>query len=700
MIHGAEYYPETENPQNFDTEFHVICKDMVDEDGNVLVSGDKTEVEAKFVVNRIRRLMTDGFQVFDKVKNQMRPIEFRDIVILVRNTKSTAPVIEKIFDDNGMPVYTDVGHSYLGALEIQTVMAFLQIIDNPEQDIPLIATLRSPMWDFSAEELAEIRNGKKGGCFFEALENAAESGNSKAKYFVDELKKLRRMSEYSGVVELLCCIYYDFGYYAYVGSLNHGAERQGNLNVLLEQATSFEQTKLSGLFSFMNYIETMRAQGGDFVPAKPFGEGADVVRIMSIHKSKGLEFPVVFLLDTAHRFNMTDASKSVIWDGVGGIGAGFVDTQMRVKYPTLPQLFVGMKMKEDFLSEEMRLLYVALTRAQEKLIITSTFRADEKSWKSPVWDDNNCVSVPYVRGATSYREWLVAAFMRHPCAAVLRDYCGISDGVAVTKENFDMEVFVHESPTVFEQSCDAPMGAEAELCQLQEDAVDELKRKFDYVYPGQAFEKLPVKLSVSEVKRMQSDDEGFVPTLEVLKSDGLADSEGISGAEKGTVVHFVMQMLNPLEIDSEKDVEVAVLKMQNEKIIDESQAGVVDCSKIAEFFLSPVGQRLKSAPRRENEFSFYTKVPASEIFGEETEGEILLQGTMDCFFVEDSGRCVLIDFKTDRVISEASAKVASEKYRVQMKYYKQALKEILGTAVDECYLYFLECGAFVEMNDA
>ena len=698
LMHGAEYYPQDGCNRDFDTEFHVICKDVTDDDGQVVEALDKTEVEARFAVKRINEMRRDGFKVFDKEKNIMRSIEFRDIVILVRNPRSTAPIIEKVFDDCGIPVYTEVGHSYLGAQEIQTVMAFLQIIDNPRQDIPLIAVLRSPMWDFTPEELAEVRNSRKGGCFFDALVQSAEDGNAKAADFIEKLNGLRRSAEILSVDRIIYSIYYDFGYFAYVGSLKRGAERQANLRLLVEHATDFERTKLSGLFSFMNYIETMRAEGGDLVPAKTFGEGADVVRIMSIHKSKGLEFPVVFLMDTAHRFNLSDASKSVIWDGIGGMGAYFVDTKMRVKYSTLPRFFVGMELKSAFLSEEMRLLYVALTRAKEKLIITSTFRAGEKSWMTPVWDEKGCVALPYVRNSGAYREWLVSAFMLHPDAKELRDFCGISEDVAKAQSDFGMSVFVHQSPEEFdvEYLQDAQIAYED---SAEEAFFDELKKKFDFVYPNDNLGTLPVKLSVSEVKRMQAEEGDFVPLLEQLRTEEVADIKNISGAERGTVIHFVMQMLDPKAVNSAEDVERTVGELQNNGVLSRAQAKVVDCEKIADFFESAMGQRLKNAVRCETEFSFYTRASAAEIYGEGTSGEVLLQGTIDCFFVENNGHTVLLDFKTDVVKSEEAVKKAARRYVVQMKYYKKALEEILEASVDECCLYFLECGVFVDMNE-
>ncbi len=697
LVRGAEY-PELEDKGIYDTEFHMICQEAESEDDAYEKEVfDKTELEAKVAAMRICDIIKEGMPVFDKDLGAVRPAKYRDIVVLMRNTKKTAPVFEKVFEESGIPVYTEVGRSYLGALEVQTVLAFLQIIDNPRQDIPLIATLRSPMWRFDAETLANIRGQKRDGCFFEALVFAAENGNDLAAEFVAELEAFRQMAEWAGIDKLIHSIYYDYGYYAYVGSLDHGRERQANLRLLMERAAEFESTKMSGLFGFMNYIDTLREEGGDMTPAKAFGDSEDVVQIMSIHKSKGLEFPVVILADTAHKFNITDASKSIIWDEQGGIGAEYADTHLRVRYSSLPKTLVGYQLKQDMVSEEMRLLYVALTRAREKLIITSTFKLGEKVWKSPVWDAQFHAAHGYIRGASSYREWLAAAFMSHPDGGILREYCDIPDTVANRDTDFGIKVYLHENPYEITEVLAEQKQAENMDFEKGQDAAEEVQKRLEFEYPDKELGEMPIKLSVSEVKRMQTDDGEFVPLLEELKTSDMIGLGEVRGAERGTVVHFVMQMADPRKINTADDVEVLVERLVEEKIISRSQGDAVDCKKVADFFVGSMGQRLKAAVRRENEFSFYTQASADEIYGNGSSTTILLQGTMDCFFVESDGNVVLLDFKTDRVSREGATLVAKKRYATQMKYYKKALGEILERSVDECYLYFLECGELVPM---
>ncbi len=696
LVQGAIPYNEHTDTPLCSTEFYLISRDT--KDGTRFDGEEKFELEARVAADRIKDLISGGMQVFDKEMNGMRPITYRDIVILMRKTKDIAPVFERVFSESGIPVYSDVGHSYLGSLEIQTVLAFLQIIDNPRQDIPLIAVMRSPMWGFTPAHLAKMRSECHEGCFYDVVIHAKEAGDKKAEEFIRALEGLRRMAENSGVDKLIHSIYYDFGYYAYVGSLSSGKERQANLRVLMERATEFEHTKMSGLFSFINYIDTMIAEEKDMTPAKAFGEGDNVVRLMSIHKSKGLEFPVVVLACTANKFNTTDVSKAVVWDENKGIGMEYVDTRMRVRYPTLSKTVVGMKIKKDMISEEMRLLYVALTRAREKLIITANYRSNESVFKKIIRYSDGSIPKAYIRSRSNYREWLVAAFLSHPDAVELRNFCDIPESMAEKCASFDLKTCVYEYADDVPPITSVITEGTKQSLQSFDRIAEQVKERLSYTYANDKESRLPVKLSVSEVKRMQADEAEYVPLIEPLRNSELIDLGEISGAERGTVVHFVMQWLKPDEINSAEDVKLCIDKMVAEQIITKAQSESVDCGKIAVFFASEIGQRMKKATRCEKEFSFYTRESADEIFGGDARGDILLQGTIDCFFMEDDGTVVLLDYKTDRAKTREDAETLAKKYDVQMKYYKRALADILGKEPDETYLYFMDCGEFIAVE--
>ena len=696
LIQGAEY-PEVLPEKQFESELHMICRDgEQEEDTETEEITDKTELEARIAVKRIKEITNGEITVFDKTTGECRKAEYRDIVILMRNTKSTAPVFERVFEENNIPVYTDIGKSYLGSVEVQTVLSFLQIIDNPLQDIPLIAVLRSPIWNFSNAELADMRSKCRSGYFYDALIRSATEGNEKAEEFIAKLDDLRKRAEYAGVDELIRCIYYEYGYYAYSGATGRGSERQANLRLLFERAAEFEHTRLSGLFSFMNYIETIRSADDDLTPAKVFGEGENVVRIMSIHKSKGLEFPVVILADTSHRFNTEDMKKNVLWHEDAGIGMDYTDVQLRVRYPSLPRTLISMKAKQEMRSEEMRLLYVALTRAREKLIILATFSGREKNWREPMWDADGKTLLSYVKGSQCFRDWITAALMRHPGAKEMREYCGIEESSVLSDVKFGLSVFMYENPKKISECI---MSEITEKAVIEEDGIlfsDEINERLNYAYPHAELSDIPVKMSVSEVKRMQADDGEFVPLIESLRTSEISEVGKVMAAERGTVTHFVLQYADEHKIKSVSDVERLLVEMKNERIITERQAESIRCNDISRFFASELGERMRKADRVEKEFSFYTEADAAEIYRNDSSGKVLLQGTIDCFMINDS--CItLLDFKTDNVHSREEAEERAKKYAVQMKYYKKGLSEILGRRVDECYLYFLNIGEAVEM---
>lgn len=689
LIQGAEY-PEIDDNLKLSTEFHLICNNVPKAE-----APDKLELEARVAAKRISEMIDSKMPVFDKNSGTLRGIEYRDIVVLMRNTKTAAPVFEEVFGEYGIPVYTERGRSYLSSPEVQTVLAFLQIIDNPRQDIPLIAVMRSPIWGFSPEDLAKIRTAMRRGNFIDAVSFAAENGNKAAADFLFELEKLRERAEFTGVDRLIHTIYYEYGYYSYAGSMNRGTERQANLRLLFERAAEFENTRMSGLHSFMNYIETIKNQGDDLTPAKTFGDGDNVVRIMTIHKSKGLEFPVVILSDTAHEFNLKEFEKNILWNGDAGIAADFVDTKMRVRYPSPARLRVISEAKQALVSEEMRLLYVALTRAREKLIITATYK-ETKTGFSPILTDCAKRAKPvYIKSKKCFRDWLMAVLMTHPDAFSIREHLGFPENIVNRDADFDLTAVVYKEwtdvPDMVQTARDSQALPEAEYTEN----ADEVKERLEYTYPDMRLGSIPVKMSVSEVKRMQTEEE-YIPLLDELKTRDVAQLTAVTGAEKGTVVHFIMQLVNPKEVNSAEDIRLLIERLEAEKIITPAQAKAIDAEKIYRFFESSIGKRLKMAERVEREFSFYTKAPVSEIYPDGGSGEILLQGTMDCFFVE-KGRVVLLDYKTDRVNTRAEAETRAKKYAVQMKYYKQALSEVLEKSVDECWLYFMECGEFVEM---
>ena len=338
-------------------------------------------LEARIVANRIKELLSnkDGkvFKVLDKGTGEYRPVTYKDIVILLRATKNWSEVFLDELGAEGIPVYADTGSGYFESIEIRTIMSLLKVIDNPMQDIPLIALLRSPIMSFSAEDLTNIRLVDKDKYFYENIISISKEEFDcekelieKCNIFLERLSVWRKKSIYTPIDEFIWYLYTDTAYYGYVGAMPNGVLRQANLRILFQRAKQYEQTSFKGLFNFINFINKLRKSSGDMGSAKVLGENEDVVRIMSIHKSKGLEFPVVFVCGSGKQFNLMDLNNNILYHEELGFGPELVDLDKRVSYPTLPKEAIKQRIRLETLSEEVRILYVAFTRAKEKLIIT------------------------------------------------------------------------------------------------------------------------------------------------------------------------------------------------------------------------------------------------------------------------------------------------------------------------------------------
>lgn len=678
---GAEYPPARER----DDETEIIIADV--NDGR----GVSRTVEAGIVAARIKKLVCeDGMLVFDRDLQKMRPIEYRDIALLMRGKKRAGEYADAM-SALGIPVYTEAGNSFLNTVEVQTVLSFLQIIDNPYQDIPLLAVLRSPMFGFTADELSHIRAPHRSGNFYTALKAASEGGNARAADFIEKLTRLRELSEDTSVDTLIWYILNDFGYYFAAGAMENGSLKQSNLRLLQSHAADFERTRLCGLFNFMNYLETLKTSGADLTPAKELENNA--VQIMTFHKSKGLEFPVVILADTFAKFNF-DSSASIVWHEEYGIGLDYVDTDRRIRYPSMPKLVVGAQIKREALSEEMRLLYVAMTRAKEKLIIFCGHGGRNKKLSLAVKADD-ALTESYVKSCMCCRDWILPA--------VLDDVGDFDEKTEAGKAPKAADGFASSVYVIQNADISNPFSSE-----VYEDRTDKAVCEFDrvkleerlaYVYPHTELGKIPAKMSVSEIKRSQmADDDVYVPKLSDIEDITLKRPSAEEGRERGTVTHFVMQHLDINASDTPELVSRQIEKMIDEGMLTREQAQAVDAEAAARFFGSEIGKRLKAADEVRREFKFYIELPAAELYPDAASGggTILLQGVVDCFFTEGDG-IVILDYKTDNVSGERVYRRA-EHYRVQLDYYARGLTQILGKPVTGKYLYFLNCDETVEIS--
>lgn len=692
LVLGADY-PRVEDESGFATE--LLLTDTAVDEKKSLSTDESLVYEARSIARRIRQ-MTDHAEVMvtDKQSKKLRPAELRDIVILIRNAKKVSAVLEEALQREGIPSYSASGQTYLSSQEVLTALSFLQIVENPRQDIPLIAVLRSPIFGFHAGELAEIRAARKKGTFFEAMQ-AFAAQNEKTARFLHTLNDYRAAAAHTTVDAMLWRLYRELGYYHIAGTMDNPVIRQANLRLLYERAAEFERSNLQGgVTRFLAYIDAMRSRNKDMKAARVLGENDNVVRIVTMHKSKGLEFPIVFVAGMSKKFNTEDTRKNILWNSELGFGLNCVDTERRIKYPSLPMNMLKMKINRDLRSEEMRLLYVALTRAKEKLILSATLDTSKTGWKSAAFTPDGAPVQAFNCSVGKMRDWLLAALASHADAQVLREYVSApADGESAFPLQITMTSWreLAEEPLRPEQSCQNVSETETAILP------DDLRARLEYRYPHRSYGDIPVKLSVSEIKQRQMPEGEHIPLLNALVDKTLKKTDEVTGTERGVITHFVLQHMVDENTDTMEQIQQQLTQMTAEGMITQQQQEAVSAQSLFQFYQSDIGQRMKCA-KRQKEYKFYMEIPAHDIFpsAQIQDGQnILLQGVVDCFFEEDDG-LVVLDYKTDHVSAEYAPQ-AAQHYHEQLKYYAEGLSRIFQKPVKKKYIYFLHCGKTVEL---
>lgn len=681
---------------------------------------DSIQCEARVAAKRIKELIAgggSGFLVLDKDTRKYRPAQYKDIVILMRTTKNWADVFAEELSIHGIPVYTDTGSGYFRTIEISTILSLLQIIDNPLQDIPILAVLRSPIAGFNTEELIDIRLCDREVTFFEAMIKAAAMEGelaTKSAEFIERLNRWRDKSLYLSTDELIWYLYNDTGYYSFVGAMPGGVNRQANLRMLFDRARQYEESSFKGLFNFINFVNKLKGSQGDMGSAKTLGEKDDVVRIMSIHKSKGLEFPIVFVCGAGKGFNLTDASKGILLHHDLGIGPDFIDYKRRIWYPSIFKQALKYKIRLESLSEEMRILYVAFTRAKEKLIITGAVNDPVKSaakWKGGSGSKAQKVPEFDILKGKCYMDWICMALMRHPEGQLAEklgiEQPGLYDGNDSSR--WDIRLWDREEvlrDIRLEEHNEEELIGEVALtaAEVPADTHNEIIKRLEWRYPYSAYEKLPVKVTVTELKRYfdtEAADEYQMQAAPSIKRRPrfLEESAAMTAAEKGSLMHFVLQ-----HIDFNGEVSGTGIRKQIEgmvavQLLTEVQAQNVDSQKIYKFMQSALGKRMLEARELYREVPFTMEVECAEVFGdipaEGNGGEaIVLQGIIDCYF-EEEGKLILVDYKTDYVPGGELEQI-KEKYRIQLEYYSRALTQITGREVAGKYIYLFWTDSVIE----
>ena len=641
---------------------------------------EKEEIEAKFVAEKIKNIISSEIFIKDK-KEGYRKVRYRDIVILLRSTSKLAPIYEKELIKKNIPVFSDASNEYLDTIEIQTITNLLKILDNPIDDIALVSILRSKIGQFTDNEIAEIRLCKKDTNFYDSLKESKEKLKNPLKNkvinFLNNLDIWRKESEYLDLSELIWKIYVDTGYYSYVGMMQNGTLRQANLKMLFERAKEYEKTSFKGLFNFIRFLEKLKLKNNDMQSAKIIGENEDVVRIMSIHKSKGLEFPIVFLSSTSKRINMQDLNSNILLHEDIGIGPQYINYEKMIEYSTSAKDAIKIVLKEENIAEEMRILYVALTRAKEKLIITGVTNDYDKEIEQKkeilkIYNlKNEKINPIILKKYISYLDWLELVIQTGRLKDLIK--VNVYSKTDIAKIEKEEEIKIREFD--FNKPID----------------LEKYEREFNWEYENEFLTKLPVKTTVSKIKELENDilDVERLQNKEIgiaeITPDFMKEEEKISSARKGTLMHLFLQKLDLSKNYKISDLEIELKNLVYKNIINENEAEFINLKQIEYFMNSDLAKKLRKSNKIEKEKPFCTKLKAKEIFSEAKDETILVQGIIDLYAILDN-KIILVDYKTDYITDE---KIFIKKYSNQLRIYKKALEDALNKEVSEVYIYSL-----------
>lgn len=732
---GAEY-PETDDDRCGELLLVDSGEEISDDVPEELVIVQARELEARAVAEKIRELTDNETGMMISDKGNLRRATCGDVVILLRTMSGWSDVFVRVLNDNGIPAVADLQSGYFDAPEVKLMLDYLHIIDNPQQDIPLAAVLHSPMVGLTSEEMAlimaeyqatpELVEQPK---FYRGYRYYLEYGQNvvlkgKLNALEEQLVRFRFLSVHLSVQELLRRILTETGYDKIAAAMPGGKVRRGNLEQLAQKAADYAKTSYSGLFNFIRYIEHLQKYEVDFGEAAD-GEHADAVRVMSIHRSKGLEFPIVFVSGLAKPFNHQDSNARVLLHPDLGITADCIDLETRVRTKTLQQKVFARRMRLDSLGEELRVLYVALTRAKEKLILTACDKNPEKRWEKYVAvGEEERTALPYlwISSAGSYLDWVMMGLIRPQqlwkletvsLNRLLMTEVHAQTGMADQREEFEQ----WEAGKVY-------------LPEVRK----ELIRRMEYGYPFADQMDMHVKLSVSELKalRWESEEAAYLYRLEPEREDGAehyvvgeetaeksqertvefgaaqvaqfevgsaqsmnSRKDRLRGAERGTFLHRILERLDFTDVDSAIAVDEQLKDMCWNGILDEDDLSRVSLAPISRFLGQNLAKRMTKAAENgklHRESRFVMGVPADEIGGAYQGDEmILVQGMIDCWFEEEDG-LVIVDYKSDRVDPKNGERQLIDRYKVQLEYYRRALTQSTGKRVKECRIYSFALG--------
>ncbi|MCG7334300.1 helicase-exonuclease AddAB subunit AddA [Sporosarcina sp. ACRSM] len=679
-----------------------------------------SQAEARFMIRKIQALLESGAEVTDAFSDKKRPIEYRDIVILMRSMTWSGEIAEE-FKLAGIPVYAELSHGYFDALEVMIMLNTLRVIDNPYQDIPLASVLRAPFIGMTENELAQVRLTAKNEPFYEALKRFYTTGGAgiasqtqpKLQRFFNQFEDWRNLSRRGSLSELIWQVYADTHYYEMVGAMPNGKQRQANLRALHDRAIDYEKTSFRGLFRFLRFVDRMRRRGDDLGAARSLSEKENVVRIMTIHSSKGLEFPYVFIAGAGRKFNKMDFNEPYLFDQHFGLAVKAIDPDNRIMYTSLPFLAMKEKKELEMRAEEMRVLYVAMTRAKEHLEIIASVKDIEKTivkWQDAQLIEPGQMLPEYTRSrANGYMDWIGPAIARH---ADFDKFGVIPSGQLVddsSKWQIDALPLSALTESIDETEDSSTSPTEVQVIEKADDAIlAEVQRRFDARYPFQASVAKRSKQTVSELKRialleLQSDEDPFTDKSPGVSNAYLHDrpafmqSKALSAAEIGTAMHTIMQHIDIRQENDAVQVADCVKELTARQLLTMEEAEMVDTQTIVHFFGTPIAKRLMESEQVMRELPFTYAYDGAD-------GDYqILQGIADCLFKEPDG-WVLLDYKTDRIQGrfESDGAIDAEmhkRYGIQLNLYRQAIEEIVDIDIKEMVLYLFDGDRTVRIRE-
>ena len=678
---GADYYVPVLGRE---AEFHFISVENTPDE-----VFDRTRVEADFVTGMVRKMLDEGYPVQNE-DGTLRPVRPEDIVLLMRSPGSRMAEYSAAMSHCGVPFAGGESEPFFEALEISTVYSLLQIVDNPRQDVPLIAVLRSPLYGFTPDLLATIRGCAKGD-FYEACCACREES---VQAFLTQLHQLRELAAELPADEFLWVLYDRLHIPAVFGAMEEGELRRSRLLNLCRYAENLAAMGRITVFELTEYLRSLMARiaAGGKEPKIASRQSAAGVQIMTIHSSKGLEFPVVILCDLSHKFNEKDLSRPVLVHSRYGLGVERVDPALKIKYPTVSKIALARQMEKEMLSEEMRLLYVAMTRAKEKLILVDCRKKARKAVQELSAVTELPVPPQVVRGGKSMGDWVLQALLCSTEAGAIHVWAQTQPSVRQSAPAW--RIYLHENP-----AASAAVIAGQRKQAFQPPFHPEL---LEGEYAHLTASRIPTKITATQLKGRELDQqiaEGTAQRVSAAEDFAvprfMQERQGLTPAERGTAMHLVMQYIPFDTPPTPEAVAQFVETLVQRHLLTEEQAASINTLQIAQFLASNLCRQMKNAPQVWREFRFALLVSAA-LYDPQAQGEeMMLQGVADVCYRTEQG-LVVADFKTDRLASGQEAERA-ERYRPQLKAYSDALSRVLEEPVCRRVLYFFSNGAEVEV---